>query len=327
MILIITNKEDSHPTPVIRHLQQQGISVFRLNTECLLTDYEFSWQCDGTFRDFHIRNIRNGLEIYGHDLSAVWERRPELPKTLPLDNRQEINKHNLAEAGEFLSFLLHYLSSAFCIGHHLYDRSAASKMKQLSVASELGFNIPATLFSNRKSDIINFAKRYDSIVLKQIDNESLWLGDEYEYLFYACKVTSEQLESQPEEAFTQTVNFVQNYVEKQFELRITVVCDDVFACKIDSQAMDYDKGAIDWRQGYDYNLKHETFNLPEWVADFCREYLHHMNLNFGCFDLIVTPDDKYIFLECNPNGQWLWIENATGLKISESIAHHLANPS
>lgn len=39
---------------------------------------------------------------------------------------------------------------------------------------------------------------------------------------------------------------------------------------------------------------------------------------------IVTPDDEYVFLECNPNGQWLWIELATGFDISKVIANNLA---
>lgn len=326
MILIITNKGDSHPTPVIKHLLQQGIPVFRLNTECLLTDYEFHWQCNQAGSDFYIRNIHNDMEIRGHDVTVVWERRPELPKTLPIENCNEINKHNLAEAGEFLSFLLHYLSSHFCIGHHLYDRSSASKMTQLQIATELGVTIPSTLFSNRKQDVVEFANKFDNVVLKQIDNGSLWLGDEYEYVFYTCKVSASQLLAQPEESFIQTVNFVQNYIEKQFELRVTVVCNDVFACKINSQVMDNDKGAIDWRQGYDYGLSHEIYELPDRIADFCRAYLQRMHLNFGCFDFIVTPDGEYVFLECNPNGQWLWIENVTGLPISESIAKYLSNP-
>ena len=326
MILIITNKEDVHPTPVIKHLNKRGISVFRLNTECLLTDYEFYWQCERYIVDFYIRNVSNGIEIYGHDITAVWERRPENPKTLPLKNCEGINKHNLAEAREFLSFLLYYLSSSFCIGHHLYDRSAASKMLQLQIASELGMQVPATIFSNRKEDIVGFAKQYNNIVLKQIDNAPLWINDKYEYVFYTRKLLASQLEDQPEEAFVQTVSFVQNYIEKQFELRITVVCDDVFACKIDSQIMGAEKGAIDWRQGYDYGLRHEIYKLPESIAEFCRNFLQKMHLNFGCFDLIVTPNGEYVFLECNPNGQWLWIEDATGLSISEAIATNLANP-
>jgi len=30
-----------------------------------------------------------------------------------------------------------------------------------------------------------------------------------------------------------------------------------------------------------------------------------------------------VFLECNPNGQWLWIELETGMRISEAIADAL----
>jgi glutathione synthase/RimK-type ligase-like ATP-grasp enzyme len=47
-------------------------------------------------------------------------------------------------------------------------------------------------------------------------------------------------------------------------------------------------------------------------------------LNFGCFDFIVTSNNDYIFLECNPNGQWLWIELETGYEISKIIAENLA---
>jgi len=32
---------------------------------------------------------------------------------------------------------------------------------------------------------------------------------------------------------------------------------------------------------------------------------------------------NYYFLECNPNGQWLWIEEDIGLPISKAIADYL----
>ena len=35
--------------------------------------------------------------------------------------------------------------------------------------------------------------------------------------------------------------------------------------------------------------------------------------------MIVTPDGRYVFVEINPNGQYLWIEHQTGLPISEAI--------
>ena len=105
MILIITNKEDVHPNPVIEKLVSWGDSVFRLNTEALLTDYQFSWWADTSGCDFWIRCIPNGLEMRGSEITAVWDRRPIAPSELPLKNNDAIDKHNLTEACGFLSFL------------------------------------------------------------------------------------------------------------------------------------------------------------------------------------------------------------------------------
>jgi hypothetical protein len=303
MIFIITNKEDVHPTPVIEYLNERQMPVFRLNTEALLTDYVFHWYSDANCCDFWMKNIRNGLELKGHEITAVWERRPVAPTQLLINNLPEINKHNLKEARGFLSFLSYYLKDIFSIGNIVYDRICDSKMLQLKMAKSLGMKTPATCFSNRKEDILAFAENCEYIVLKSIENDNVWLNDEYEYVFYSQKVKSSMLADNPEEMFSQTVSFVQNYIEKQFELRITVVGDSVFACKIDSQQLPDNKGKIDWRQGYEHGLQHEIFDLPLSVSDFCRKYLDNMHLHFGCFDMIVTPQNEYVFLECNPNGQ------------------------
>ena len=325
MILLFTNKEDVHPTPVIQHLNAWRVPVFRLNTECLLTDYRFSWWANEQDCDFYIRNIKNGLEMYGHLITAIWERRPEIPSELSVRNTiDEINKHNIEEAHGFLSFIRYYLKDVYSIGSIVEDRTASSKMLQLSIAHQLGMRIPDTCFSNEKKPIAQFAEQYQELSLKPISNSNIFLSGERQYTFYSQKVASKDLLQQPEEAFTQTVSFVQNYVEKAYELRITVINHDVIACKIDSQIQDDDKGKIDWRQGYDYNLKHEIVELPENIRQFCLAFLQRMKLNFGCFDFIVTPEGEYVFLECNPNGQWLWIEMETGYDISKIMAKNLA---
>ena len=325
MILIVTNKEDIHPTPVIEHLERMGTPFFRLNTESLLSDYDFEWNCNPTSgSDFRIKNIHTGLEVFGHEIGSVWERRPIVPSELRIPNIDEINSHNLKEAHGFLSFLLYYLSDKYCLGHHLFDRSSASKMLQLKLALELGMNIPDTCLSNNKSAISTFASRHNIICLKSIDNDNIWFDNTLrEYVLYTQAVKSEDLLSLSDDAFTQTVSYLQEYIEKDFELRITVVGDNVFACKIDSQQMDKTSGQIDWRQGLDCGLKHTEYVLPSSIANFCRTFLYKLHLNFGCFDFIVTPKGKYVFLECNPNGQWLWIEQETGMEISKCIADTL----
>lgn len=100
-------------------------------------------------------------------------------------------------------------------------------------------------------------------------------------------------------------------------------CSRVFATRIDSQELAPDKGGIDWRQGYGHGMELSTFELPADIASKCTALVEALGLDFGCIDLVVRPDGEYVFLECNPNGQWLWVEIATGQKISEAIADFL----
>jgi hypothetical protein len=48
-----------------------------------------------------------------------------------------------------------------------------------------------------------------------------------------------------------------------------------------------------------------------------------LGINFGCFDMIKSTSGDYVFLECNPNGQWLWIERITKMGIAQALASML----
>lgn len=321
MILVFTNKEDAHPNLVFDILAERGVPFFRLNTEDLLTDYRFSWWANSYGYDFEIINKETSLRLKGSDITAVWDRRPEKPDNLPLHSTHEIDQHNLKEGLAFLQFLRHYIEHIPSIGSIVGDRVASSKMLQYKVALDCGFIIPDTVFSNQENEILKMAKRHDRICLKPIESSDIWDDENgVDYIFYTQTVRSSELAFIPEDAFSQTVSFVQEYVEKDYELRVTVIDNTVIATKILSQDLPEDKGKIDWRQGYDSGLVFEEFILPEPIQTQCKTLVHAMGLNFGCIDLIVKPNGDYVFLECNPNGQWLWIELANGQKIAEAIA-------
>jgi glutathione synthase/RimK-type ligase-like ATP-grasp enzyme len=324
MILVITNKEDVHPTPVIEILNKRNIPVFRLNTESLLTDYDFCWWNDCNKSRFYITNRQTGLQLDEEKLTTVWDRRPERPSGLLIKGTESINKHNLEEATGFLHFLRSYIAGMQSIGSIKFDGLASSKMEQIRIAQIVGLKVPNTCFSNRQEDVVKMAIQYDELILKPIESNSIFDADEEnDYVFYTQKVTSETIMSAPKEAFTQTVTFVQNYIPKAFELRVTVVAGKVFGCKIESQHLPEDSGKVDWRQGIEKGLRYAPYPLPNDISQKCLRFLRLMKLNFGAFDFIITPSGEYVFLECNPNGQWLWIELETGLKISEAIADAL----
>jgi len=41
---------------------------------------------------------------------------------------------------------------------------------------------------------------------------------------------------------------------------------------------------------------------------------------FGAFDFVIEPNGAWRFLECNANGQWLWLEHEVGLSIASALA-------
>lgn len=76
--------------------------------------------------------------------------------------------------------------------------------------------------------------------------------------------------------------------------------------KLDSQS---DEGAkLDWRAMQGANLDIQPYKLPTFIENKLHNLMDKLGIVFGSFDLIVTPDDDYIFLEVNEQGQFLWIE-------------------
>src|SRR5262249_21476922 len=114
----------------------------------------------------------------------------------------------------------------------------------------------------------------------------------------------------------------QGYVPKRVELRITVVGERVFPAEIHSQQTQHTKH--DWRR-YDLdNTPHFPHDLPCEIRERCVSLVKRLDLCYGAIDMVLTPDGRYVFLEINPSGQYMWIEAQTGLPISAAIADLLS---
>jgi glutathione synthase/RimK-type ligase-like ATP-grasp enzyme len=110
-------------------------------------------------------------------------------------------------------------------------------------------------------------------------------------------------------------------INKQFDLRVTVVGRNAFAAEIHSQ--DSEETAVDWRKGTRPDLVHKEHQPADDVAAKCIEITRSFGLRFSAIDLVLDHEGRYWFLELNPNGQWAWIERRVGLPISSAIAEEL----
>ena len=96
--------------------------------------------------------------------------------------------------------------------------------------------------------------------------------------------------------------------------------DNVFAAAIHSQDTSY---AVDFRIDMDA-ARVETFELPSDVVERLQLLMDRLGLVYGAIDMRLTPDGRYVFLEINPAGQWLFIEQRTGQPMTAAFARLLA---
>jgi glutathione synthase/RimK-type ligase-like ATP-grasp enzyme len=122
--------------------------------------------------------------------------------------------------------------------------------------------------------------------------------------------------SELDESLELTAHYLQEWIPKDFDARLTVVGDTMFPVAIHA---DSESGSVDWRSDYDA-LRYEPIPIPGEVADAVRRFMAHYGLNYGAFDFSVTPEGRWVFLECNPAGQWQFIAASTKLPIAEAHA-------
>ncbi len=103
------------------------------------------------------------------------------------------------------------------------------------------------------------------------------------------------------------------------DVRATVVGERVLAARIESSS-----DHVDSRLSPDAPC--EPWSLPDDVHEALLRTMDALGLVFGTVDLKITHENDYVFLEVNPQGQFLYVKILTGLPITEALADLLASP-
>ena len=315
-VLIVSNARDGHVPLVTRHLEALGVAFFVLNTETFGTSVRGA--CAIGPRNALV--LRDGShEIDLDAVRAIWYRRPEMPEMANLTSA-EARQFAQEEQKAFRDGLLACLDCRW-LSRPEAIRAAGHKLRQLRIARDLGFSVPPTLVSQSPTEIRAFRASVGRPLAAKLIGKGPPLAQRPEDQYVILTQRLEDADLQDAAALSACATLYQAYVDKAFELRVTVVGDEVFACRIDSQATE--RTRIDWRN-YDLeNTPHSPFSLDAATEQRCLGLVRHLGLSFGAIDLIVTPTDEVVFLEINPNGQWGWIEELTAMPIAEAHARFL----
>lgn len=317
MILIVSRPDDDHVAVVESELRRRGAPLTLLD----LADLPMRAQLSVEYQQGEAP--RPILRIGDSDLdlrkvTAVWSRHPQSP--LPdVEITHEALRHYItqetADAWAGTSALLNCL---WLPGRHWSEVRAGYKALQLQVAVDLGFDIPSTLITNSTRDFLDFYRQHNgSVITKTVHNRLLPCSNDEGYEAYALTEVVANQDLVGVEAIRHCPVTVQPNVEKRVELRITVVGENAFAVEIDSQRTNHMRR--DWRRADPHHGRFAIHELPSEVAGRCVELAKRLDLRFGVLDVILTPDGRYVFLEINPNGEWLLMERTTDLPISAAI--------
>jgi glutathione synthase/RimK-type ligase-like ATP-grasp enzyme len=317
VLLIVTNKGDAHSDVVIRDLASRKLPVFRLNTEDLLEKYRVTLEVDGVggWSGKIIDELNRSVDFA--QLRIAWIRRPEFRFHSPLDGVQEY----ISSETRALIHCIYSLPQVRFVNEVFDSSRAKTKFQQLVHTSRYGILVPRTIITNCPKEARNFldAAKGDLLV------KGIATGN-FEKNGIPQALPSKRLGRDDLEALSDLVKNcptqIQDYIEKQFELRITVIDDKVFAIKIESQLHELTK--TDWRPHTALN-PHSVYDLPSNISDFCVNFVKSQRLIYGAFDFIVDLDGRYYFLENNPSGQYLWLEHETGVPITAALVDFFAS--
>lgn len=325
VILIITSVDDGHANAVIKYLNESGANFLRINTDELLDgESSITWQEKDNQYCFHFFNRHRDFSF--DCVKSIYYRRPTKP-TLPNFSTSNQSDVFIDESWSGLHSILFSMSEARWFGHPHLDKINSSKLKQKRIADDLQrgsskIQTPDTILSNNPEELAVFCSKHSFILIKPIESRGTIEEDQW-IPFFSEKIASSAFIESLTESSIPKLNycFLQEYIEKKQEWRITVVDNQIFGCVILSQSDE--RTITDWRRvGYE-EITHLAADPPEFIREFCILFLEKMDIHFGAFDFIETPSNEFYFLECNVNGQWLWIEECTGQQISKAIADAL----
>lgn len=314
-VLIITRSDDNECIEsVTREVTQRGGRTMRFDTDEFPTAVRAVIRCGPGGE--HVRFITRDGEHDLAEVTAVWYRRTRFGAGIPETLDRQLRRGALEESQATALGLIASVP-VFHLDPHPLVRAAGHKQLQLRVAREVGLQIPDTLITNDPAAVREFAAAHpQGIVAKMLSSFHVLEGGKEKVVFTnvvppAALEDLSGLQLAP-------MTFQEN-VPKKLELRITIVGTQAFTAAIDSQS--HAGAREDWRREGNQLVGAWThWRLPEDVAIRLLRLMDRFGLNYGAIDMIVTPDDRLVFLELNPVGEYFWLEHAPGLPISAAIA-------
>ncbi len=316
MIYIISEKTDMVTDLVTEWLNHKGRNFKRFNV--------------GDFVKSKVLMSSNDNEIMElKNATKVWQRRgtlsvlpEEVLKAYP--NRTAYLDYLLKEVKIFSNYREFELKEKLQNNYigSLQKENENNKLVNLAIAQRCGLNIPNTLVTTCKSELQKFHDQFAPIISKDLRAPVMIHTRHKDIISKGVELVNQKSIDRMADQFAPI--FLQQYIEKEYEIRIFIACGKIYSMAIFSQKDNQTK--IDYRN---YNEQRPNrcvpVKLPEAIEKKVWKFMEAKEMNTGSMDIIRTPEGAYVFLEINPMGQFHWLSQNCNYQIEKEIAKFLSD--
>lgn len=319
-VLVVAPRNDYHAVAVSWALGRYGVIVNWYDTITRLDSARHSLQFDSGGCAVFLKN--SSIES---EYKSVWRRRayPWVGRSMKGADAKFIYlestafDHGLLEAQGSIN-------SSFCMNERHAGLRAENKLIQIYEAAQAGLNVPRTLYSQNPEDVRSFLKQdFDTIVKPYIGQ--IWANASTGALSITAAAPLPRSWHEHED-FSATVALCpaiyQEKIDKSADLRVVVFGQSVVAVEIRSD----DASNIDCREAINKGVASgELINLDTDVVAGILRMCKALGINYASIDFAKTEDGQLFFLDLNPAGQFLYVEElAPDSMIIDKFARCLA---
>ncbi len=304
-VLILTRHRDFHAYAIRFELAHRDIDCFIAETDTLAENGNLSWSACSDISLASLNDI-DGRTICLQDIDLIWWRRlnapPQIPDYVPEDARELVaNDCRGALVGMFLTRF-----NGTWISHPEANRVAENKLVQLDAARAVGLRTPDTLVSQNPEAVRAFCERHDfKVIAKAVVGSPRAPA-------MTGRVTPELLAD--ERAVRLCPAIYQELIPGTRHLRVCCFGEDVYAALLETER-------LDWRYPLDATARPADIDVD--LSSMLRSVLGKLSIRMGIFDLKLTPAGEPVWLEVNPQGQFLFLEGMCGMPLTQRFSDFL----
>jgi hypothetical protein len=280
-VLIIGQNPDPHIDRIVSLVREMGsvpVVFDRFHPNHLI---ELSLGQEGPSGVFNL----DGQVLPFRTVDAVWWRwKPTLPGEWSGVFSKEAEEFVSREWRATLRSLPAFIPHAFWLNPLFEHFRAGLKPWQMVLAHSVGLDVPETRFTNRPEAILSFFPFCKRLIYKTVRSFIV----PPDGIIYTNEIHEDDVRNSAA-SIREAPGTYQEMISKHFELRVTIVGQQIFSARINSQQADGTR--IDWRRSQLEDM-YESVELDSQLTSKLLEFHTRAGLIYGAYDLIVNQDGR-----------------------------------